>query len=323
MAGKTLDAIENGYYTLVSALQKNPYALETVYLSVITFDAKAKVAVELCDLPSAKLPRLSVHPGTCLGAALDLLRQSIEKEVVKTTKDTKGDWRPLIFILTDGQPTDDWQGPLKRLKAVKPSIGYIYAIGCGDDVDFTILREIADVCLHNKELSTQALAKLFVWLSASVNTLSQSPEGVVSLEKSLPLNQGLVLIDKDRPPKFSEIRQRVFLHFTCRKQCQPYLVVYRYNQDLNYYMCQETISLSDDFFSSGTMKAPAIDANSLQGEVECPYCHDTAWGKCGFCGNLFCLSENQSESTITCPMCKTKLGLSFSEPSFDVEPSQG
>ena len=106
MAGGPLEAVEAGVYTMISALSRNPYAIETVHLSVITFDAMARVVVPLTEVPMVKPPLLSIRPGTSLGAALDLTRQRIESEVVKTTADTKGDYKPLIFILTDGQPTD-------------------------------------------------------------------------------------------------------------------------------------------------------------------------------------------------------------------------
>lgn len=44
---------------------------------------------------------------TALGEALKLVSNKIDTEVEKTTTEQKGDWKPLVFIMTDGIPTDD------------------------------------------------------------------------------------------------------------------------------------------------------------------------------------------------------------------------
>ena len=41
------EATKNGVQVLVSTLRQDPYALETAYLSVITFDSSAKQIIPL------------------------------------------------------------------------------------------------------------------------------------------------------------------------------------------------------------------------------------------------------------------------------------
>ena len=60
----------------------------------------------------------------------------------------KGDYRPLVFLLTYGQPTDDYRPAATAIRAANnPKIANIYAIGCGPDVDTGMLREITDIVL--------------------------------------------------------------------------------------------------------------------------------------------------------------------------------
>lgn len=54
MYGEPIEAVKNGVQVLVSTLRQDPYALETAYLSIITFDSDARqVAPSLSSRPSS------------------------------------------------------------------------------------------------------------------------------------------------------------------------------------------------------------------------------------------------------------------------------
>ena len=110
--------------------------------------------------------------GHQLGAALRLLLECLRRDVAKTTPTTKGDYRPLVFLFTDGQPTDDYQPAAKAVRAANnPRIANIYAIACGPDVDTDVLREVTDIVLQMPATS-EAFRQFFVWLSTSVQSAS-------------------------------------------------------------------------------------------------------------------------------------------------------
>ncbi|MDR2300811.1 MAG: VWA domain-containing protein [Deltaproteobacteria bacterium] len=321
MAGEPLDRVEAGVATMVNSLKRNPYALDTVHMCVITFDAKARVVTPLTDIGNVKPPILSIKPGTSLGAALDLLGQSIEKNLVKNTAETKGDYKPLVFILTDGQPTDDWTSAVSKLKNVTPHVATIYGIGCGDEVDFETLSKIADVCFHVKDLNSDGIGKLFVWLTASVQSNSKSPDQKVSLEKTIPLEKGMELVES--PPAFSGQKSRLFIHIFCRNTKKPYMVIYRLIPELGQYFSDQALPLPDDFFSDGAKKSSPINEEQLLNVPPCPFCQSEGFAKCGFCKNLFCVDSDSSDSVITCPACETKLSPSESGGSINIDGSAG
>ncbi|OAD20339.1 tellurium resistance protein, partial [Candidatus Thiomargarita nelsonii] len=82
MHGEPLEAVKNGVQVLASTLRQDPYALETVFISVITFDSNAKQIVPLTDLVSFQPPDLQAQGITAMGAALRLVAQKIDEEFV-------------------------------------------------------------------------------------------------------------------------------------------------------------------------------------------------------------------------------------------------
>ena len=171
MTGEAIEALNNGVQTLLSSLRRDPYALETAYLSVITFDSSAKQVVPLTELASFQVPTFQATGTTALGEALTTLAQRITAEVAKTTAEVKGDWKPLIFLMTDGMPTDDWRKGLEELKKIKT--GMIVACAAGPKADANMLKEITEVVVHLDSADSGTISAFFKWVSASISTGSQ------------------------------------------------------------------------------------------------------------------------------------------------------
>jgi len=171
MSGEPIEAVKNGVQLLVSTLRQDPYALETAFLSVITFDSTARQVMPLSELATFQTPNLVATGVTAFGAALTLLAERIEAEVAKTTADAKGDWKPLIFIMTDGSPTDDWRRGLDKLTQVRT--GMIIACAAGQSVETTILKQITEIVVALDTADANTIKAFFKWVSASVSTGSQ------------------------------------------------------------------------------------------------------------------------------------------------------
>ncbi|EFA47090.1 von Willebrand factor type A domain protein [Yersinia pestis KIM D27] len=174
MTGEPIEAVKNGVQMLLSTLRQDPYALETAYVSVITFDSSARQAVPLTDLLNFKLPELVANGTTALGDALSLTAKCIGNEVQKTTADTKGDWRPLVFIMTDGSPTDDWRKGLSDFKAART--GVVVACAAGHAVETKVLQEITEIVLQLDTADSSSIKAFFKWVSASISVGSQKVE---------------------------------------------------------------------------------------------------------------------------------------------------
>ena len=119
MSGEPIAAVENGVQTMHAALMSDPNALETAYLSVITFSDSVQQVVPLTELNQFVPPQLKAGGMTSLGAALKFVAECAEREVTKTTPEVKGDWKPLVFIMTDGAATDNVDAGLEEFKKRK------------------------------------------------------------------------------------------------------------------------------------------------------------------------------------------------------------
>ena len=193
MTGEPIEAVKNGVQMMIHSLRQNPQAIETAFVSIITFDSEAKQLIPLTDLASFQTIDLKAAGTTALGAALSLLADKLENEVTKTTLEQKGDWKPIVFIMTDGVPTDDWQTGFQKLKAVKK--GLIVGCAAGNNADDKVLKEIADQVVRLSNTDADSIGKFFQWVSASIATTSTKVE-----------ETGIDLTKKDQlPPPPSEL----------------------------------------------------------------------------------------------------------------------
>ncbi len=173
MHGEPIESVKSGLQMLVSALRKDPQALETAYLSVITFGNSATQTVPLTDLASFQIPEISAGGCTALGEALDLVCDCAEREVVKSTSDVKGDWRPMMFLMTDGVPTDNPKSGIDRFRKMKWGVAVSCAAGSGADTK--LLDRITPECVVSLDTADSAsIAAFFKWVSSSVSISSKS-----------------------------------------------------------------------------------------------------------------------------------------------------
>jgi len=283
MIGEPLDAVNAGLQQLCTDLKNDVMAIETAWVSVITFDSRARQPVPLTEILNFNAPTLSVGPGTSMGAAFDLLAQSIKKDVRKNTATQKGDWKPIVFLLTDGQPTDDWQAALQRLKKETTSTTVnIIAVGCGDDVDLDMLKAVTPSVLVMKSASPGAFKAFFRWVSASVSSVSVSAarEGHGVKLPDLPAKE-LEPAGREVPRKpGTKAATQIILAARCRDSKKGYLMRYRSaSPSGDAYQAEKAYQVSNDYFieASAAPTGQAIDSSKLHGAPPCPYCGRPAW----------------------------------------------
>ena len=171
MQGTPIESVKSGIRQLHRDLLGDPQAIESAYLSVLTFSDAAQQIVPLTEVAMFNPPELQASGQTNFGDGLRLLLEVFERELVRTTADQKGDWRPLVFILSDGAPTDvDWPVYAQQLRERRPA--NIIAVACGDQADVEALKQVTEIVIQMQDMSPDAFKAFFRFVSASVKQTS-------------------------------------------------------------------------------------------------------------------------------------------------------
>ena len=332
MIGDGLAAVRSGLSQMLSVLRQDPHALETAWLSIISFGASAKVLSPLTEITEVQEPKLVLGQGTCLGSALELLSKQVQSEVRKSTPESKGDYRPLVILLTDGQPTDDWEAAKKRFdQKMKKTIANMYVVGCGQAIDYKSLSKISDIVLSLPDMKPESMRKLFVWMTQTVSTASVGTSGpdtgdVPGME-ILPKEINRV---KPGGTDMPSATMQIFLPGICSIKKDRYLMRYIKDEGASRYIGTHAHKLDSVEVESSEIKSlDQQEEVNLDIGVPCPYCEVEGWVKCESCGIHYCVGslmqiEEVSENMkTTCPSCNAKLTLMFGGDKFEADFSRG
>jgi uncharacterized protein YegL len=188
MKGEPIHAVNVGISSMLSALRQDPYALESVYLSVITFDREIKEIFPLTPLENAQFTEIELPKSgaTHMGEALEFVVEKVKSDVIKSSDETKGDFRPMLFIMTDGSPSDlmVFKESLPKVKA--SNFAEIIACAAGPKAKPEFLKQITSNVVILDNMESSAFSQFFKWVSDSIaaGSMSSGVDGL--LENSLP-----------------------------------------------------------------------------------------------------------------------------------------
>jgi uncharacterized protein YegL len=176
MYGEPIQALNNALSGMVNNLRMDAHALDSLWLSIITFDREVKELVPLTELVSFQLPEITCPQSgpTHTGRGLEYLYGKVTTDVQRGTPTQKGDWRPLLFIFTDGKPSDQqlYREMIPKIKSL--NFGAIVGCAAGKAADNDMLKELTDTVVHLDTADSATLRQFFKWVSDTIEQGNKS-----------------------------------------------------------------------------------------------------------------------------------------------------
>ncbi|AJT62271.1 vWA domain-containing protein [Streptomyces chattanoogensis] len=186
--------LSDGLVSLCEGLRAEPMIAAKLRLAVLGFSDDVQVRLAVADMRTeTSLPQVAIRGLTNYGAVFDDLLDRIPSDVQWLRGEGYKVHRPVVFFLSDGQPTDGkgWRRPHAKLidKSQTPTAPNIIACGIGDAQAATMVEvatrpEFAFVAKPGTDIG-QAISEFFHALTASLVASGQalgsaSPQLVVN-----------------------------------------------------------------------------------------------------------------------------------------------
>lgn len=176
MSGRPIDALNEGLRAFAADLSTDSLASQRVEVAIVTFGGNGVTVEQDFVTASGFEPRrLSASGGTPMGAAIEKAIDMVDTRKQAYRENGIVYYRPWVFLITDGEPTDDWKQAAARVHTAEEANGLaFFAVGVeGANID--VLSKIAT--RTPLQLDGLKFVELFVWLSRSQRAVSTSKPG--------------------------------------------------------------------------------------------------------------------------------------------------
>lgn len=178
MSGEKIAALNAGLRKFEQAIKSDALAAMRVEVAVVTF-GPVHLAQEFISAQHFKAPHLRAQHATPMGQGIERAIELITERKRIYREQGVGSYRPWIFMITDGEPTDAMERAAHAIQAGEESKSFaFFAVGV-EGADMAFLNELS----VRKALGLKGLRfeDLFVWLSSSLTAVSLSSTGAVAL----------------------------------------------------------------------------------------------------------------------------------------------
>jgi uncharacterized protein YegL len=172
--GTPIEALNQGLKAFELDIQEDPLARRRVDIAIVTFGQGVHTVQEFGSAAGFVAPALSAAGLTPMGEAITLAVQKVKARSAQYRANGVPRYRPWIFMITDGAPTDEWQSAAALVRQEEDAKSFAF-FGVGvQNADMDVLRAVTDRVIR---LDGLKFRDLFLWLSTSQKRVSASKEG--------------------------------------------------------------------------------------------------------------------------------------------------
>lgn len=174
MNGNPIDQLNNGLEVFKDELMADSMAVKRIELAIVSF-GPVRIVSDF-QTPDEFYPTaLSTSGDTPMGSAIEQAVEMIKqrKEIYK--QNGVSYYRPWIFLITDGSPTDNWQRAAALVREGESSKSFMFFAVAVENADMNTLKQIS--VRDPIKLKGLRFRDLFSWLSNSLSSVSHSTPG--------------------------------------------------------------------------------------------------------------------------------------------------
>ncbi len=178
MQGTPIAQLNQGLQTFKQELMSDSMATQRVEVGIITF-GPVQIISHFQTADTFIPPQLNSSGNTPMGEAIVTGLEMLEARKQTYKQAGISYYRPWIFLITDGGPTDNWQRAAQSVRAGdnsdKKQFSF-FAVG----VDGADMNTLSQICSPNRppmKLQGLSFRELFSWLSSSLSGVSRSQPG--------------------------------------------------------------------------------------------------------------------------------------------------
>lgn len=177
MDGQPINELNDGLRTFRQELESDDLALKRVEIAQVLFGP-----IQVNDFEGAaswRPPHLAAQGDTPMGQAINQALDLVRARKDEYRRNGISYYRPWIFLITDGAPTDAWQAAAQRVHQGEANKEFsFFAVGV-QGADMNTLARISPPERSPLALRGLAFRELFRWLSESMKSVSRSQPGDV------------------------------------------------------------------------------------------------------------------------------------------------
>jgi uncharacterized protein YegL len=178
MSGDPIAELNAGLREFSKVMADDALAARRCEVAVVAFGGSVQVVQDFEVVANmGALPTLAASGDTPMGAGIARALDMITQKKEQYRQEGRAQYRPWVFMMTDGCPTDDVNAVIPRIHQGDAKKSFLFfAVGCFS-ADMARLKQIAPPSTPPVYLRGADFRGMFKWLSDSLSAVSSSTVG--------------------------------------------------------------------------------------------------------------------------------------------------